>query len=238
MFTPIGYFAPQTTPFSPDDISGLQLWYDIANSACYPGSGTTVSDLKQTRPSLYRDSTINGSYTYDGTSKSILIDNLTTAASNIQLSANSSYPLSTSRKFTISVWVKLIDFRGAFSRIWRMGTTSNGNYPTFGKYSGSSPYSYSIYDGNWQNPALSIPMNVWTNMTITYNTNTFKLYENGSNIWTHVASSPDTNEQYLLYLLGTTNDEGSKGYLGACYVYNRDLTSTEVSDIYNGTNRY
>lgn len=238
MFTPIGYFAPQTTPFSPDDISGLQLWYDIANPACYGGSGTAVLDLKQTRPSSYRDATINGSYTYDGTSKSILIDNTVTAASNIELSANSSYPFSTSYNFSISIWTKIVTFAGGYSRIWRTGTTSNGNYLTFGYYAGSSPERYSIYDGNWNDSGANIPMNTWVNLTVTYNGSTYKLYEDGSLIWTNTASSPETNEEYLLYLMGTTNSEGSKGYLGACYVYDKVLSSTEVSDIYNGTNRY
>ena len=238
MFTPIGYFAPQGAPFSPDDISGLQLWYDIADPACYPGSGTSVTDLKQIRPSGYRDATINGSYSYDATSKSIYIDNGAGGGSNIELSSNSSYPFSTSYAYSISVWVKIVSFVSGYARIWRTGTTGNSNYLTLGHYLGSSPERYSIYDGNWNDSGQNITMNAWTNITVTYSLPTYKIYENGSLIWTNSAGSPDYNEEYLLYLMGTTNSEGSVGYLGAAYVYDKELNSTEVSDIYNGTNRY
>lgn len=236
----LGSTEVYSTAFSPDSISGLQLWYDISDSNSYPGTGTTVYDLKQIRNASYRDASIVGTYSYDSTNK--YIQKGGSSSDRITMSANSSHPLGSSNGMTVSIWVYIDAYFGTYSRIFRTGNTNNSNQFTLGRYNNGN--NHAIYrgaiSGTWQDTGVSTIFSTWTNFTMAVNnSNNFVLYRNGSSIYSgNLQSDGTVSSTYIFDILGTSNNEVTQGRFGAAYVYNKQLNSTEVTQLYNGTNRY
>lgn len=223
--------------FSPDDIADLQLWYDISNASSYPGTGTTIYDLKQIRNASYRDATIVGSFTYDATDG--YIDKGGASNDRITMSANSSHPLASTNGITTSVWVWIDAYYGNYSRIIRHGNTSNANQYTFGRWNNTNDHA--IYNRSvWYNTNVPTVFSTWTNFTITVdNSNNYVIYRDATSIDSGTLDSIGLiSTTYIFDILGTTNNEVTEGRFGAAYVYDRVLNSTEVTELYNGTNRY
>lgn len=236
-FAYTSFQVPQSVPaFSPDDISNLVLWYDISNVSSYPGSGTTIYDLKQVRNASYRDASIIGTYSYNAAGG--YISKGGGANDRIEMSSSSSYPLTSTNNWSISMWVYITAYYGTYSRIFRTGNTTNGNHVTLGRYNGGN--NYALYNKpGWYDTGVATTYNTWMNLTFTYSSShAYVLYKDGSSISSGTMSNSSGTNPYLFMIMGTNNSEVTQGYFGAGYVYDKVLSPTEVSELYEGTNRY
>lgn len=84
--------------------------------------------------------------------------------------------------------------------------------------------------------------NTWEHWVVTYDTsvdNKLRVYFNNGTPKTSTGNTDDMGAASLLrlgwgYRVEATKNSKFKGYLNACYVYNRGITADEVSQLYNG----
>jgi len=159
---------------------------------------------------------------------------------NISASTFSSNYLSSTYNFpstfTVSLW-----FRTANSSSASAIFNTNRN-PTYVQgavtlyYAGGSLYvAYTSVQNNGAGYAISA--NTWYNAVVTYNSGTTYLYVNGSQSGSAVNLTPVVINQG--FMLGGSADNGPvypfAGYIEDLRIYNRILSGSEITSIYNGT---
>ena len=231
--TPTNSLTPTLTPtplISCVVTNGLQLFLDAGNVNSYNGVGTTVYDLAGNANSTLTNgvgynSSNNGVFTFDGT--------------NDYIDTNTSFA---SESFTLSAWIKCNDVTG-----YRM---------IFSKeQTGGWPWNYRLYLQQSNGYLVGdIAQSAAQSNSITYNTNL------ADNNWHHVTfiRSVTDNKMYLYVdgsLVSTANNTltgtiqnsqelwigrsayaGAYNYIGSIssvVVYNRDLSSSEITQNYN-----
>jgi len=222
----------------------LKCWLDAGQTASYPGTGTTWSDLSGnnntgTLTSSPGFDNPTGSITFNGSGSSsgntITFSGTVTGAS-LGLYQNS---------FTVGAWVNNnITTTGASSAPVGGGIFSidgsgvaGGQYAIFNRWGNIWVDFY----GEGQNgPAVS--SNTWYYIAHTYNYTTKQsiLYQNG------VAVNTSTRTQDLVASVGSTSPKigvyglgGSwwNGKISSVHVYNRALTADEVAQNFNALRR-
>ena len=211
---------------------GLISKYDLLDPACYPGSGTTISDLVGSL-----DLTTTGSPTYDST-----FGCLTWNANGVgAYSSLGSYANITST-FTISLWIRINDATVSqliFNNGNRAGSMSG--YSSFYDGSGSDLIDFGGNNVWGMASASSLSQDKWYNLTYTLDSgaNQGKIYINGvlsSTSSNGVGNAYDVNA--FLALGGYGSSTGSptldnKASYAVVLIYNTTLNATQVGDIYN-----
>jgi hypothetical protein len=222
----------------------LKCWLDASQTASYPGTGTTWSDLSGnnntgTLTSSPGFDNPTGSITFNGSGSSsgntITFSGTVTGAS-LGLYQNS---------FTVGAWVNNnITTTGASSAPVGGGIFSiDGSAVAGGQYAIFNRWGNIWVDfyGEGQNgPAVS--SNTWYYIAHTYNYTTKQsiLYQNG------VAVNTSTRTQDLVASVGSTSPKigvyglgGSwwNGKISSVHVYNRALTADEVAQNFNALRR-
>jgi len=222
----------------------LKCWLDAGQTASYPGTGTTWSDLSSnnntgTLTSSPGFDNPTGSITFNGSGSSsgntITFSGTVTGAS-LGLYQNS---------FTVGAWVNNnITTTGASSAPVGGGIFSiDGSAVAGGQYAIFNRWGNIWVDfyGEGQNgPAVS--SNTWYYIAHTYNYTTKQsiLYQNG------VAVNTSTRTQDLVVSVGSTSPKigvyglgGSwwNGKISSVHVYNRALTADEVAQNFNALRR-
>jgi hypothetical protein len=199
--------------------TGLVLNLDAGNTASYPGTGTTWTDLS----GLNNHGTLINSPTYNSSNGGNLVFNGSTS----YISA----PLTKAASCTFSVWAKTST---AHSSNMLFNAGLNGAGPDLFFYSGY------LYWNTWDgvgNPFGLIPATTtngnWHNYAVVNNavSNNAKLYYDGVLIGTAGYINASTNT--TLYIGGTTGTYMWNGAIATFYVYNRSLLDTEVLQNYN-----
>jgi hypothetical protein len=214
------------------DIS-LMVWVDAGQTSSYPGSGTTWTDLSGNG----KNYTLGASPTYN----SILGGGVITfagASSQYAITAASLFNSTTFNSYTMSLWAY---------------PTGAGNFVQVnGQTTPNSAYHYSAIEisaagvikfGQWTGVDTVIAtstqsLNAWYNLVITYNGTTATAYVNGVSVGsTNISwSSPGANTFMALMAIDSTNmgtGAYASGSLGQFMVYNRGLSSDEVSTNFN-----
>lgn len=221
--------------------SNLIMHLDASNTSSYPGTGTTWTDLSGngnngTIDGATWSSTDDGIFDFDGTNDTV------------QVAHNSSLSLSTSVSRTIQVWFKT-DVIPAL----------NAQVPVFGKLSSSFNF-----DGYWgglfsnggqvrfvtngtstqriSTSTSTISVNTWYLFTaisrITGTTGSTKVYIDNTE-YISAAHGTDgyseSNPFYLGYIGSGVSSNYLNGKIGACYFYNRDLSTAEIAQNYDAT---
>lgn len=235
---------PEAPPAPPLALvtDGLILHLDASNSSSYPGTGTTWTDLSASG----FNATINGA-TYSATDGGIFDFDGTN--DTVSIPHNSALSMSTANQKTIQVWVK-------FDALGPLGTSQ---VPVFGKL--SSNFSFDGYWGglygntgtvravtngaarqNVLTSTLTVSIDTWYLYTyiaeISANTNTTKIYINETEYATGAHGTDSYTESNPLYLgfIGTgVSSLYLNGKIGACYFYNKGLSTSEISDNFNAT---
>ena len=212
------------------------MLYDFNESATYPGTGTSVTDLKANfNATLFNGvgySTGNGGeLVFDG------VDDYGNIASGFMTGLTNA---------TITIWFYYID-NGRWTRVWDFGTgtsdyvflTPKNGQSYSGQYAVDTlrvAYKYNNGSETLVNMPTQLTNNTWNEVTVTFSGTTMTMYHNGSLI----GSTTNAN---TLPNLGTTSnnyigkaqypDPYFKGDIGLFYVYNATLNSTQVSDNFN-----
>jgi hypothetical protein len=211
---------------------GLILHLDAANVKSYPGSGTTWYDLSGNSkngtlingPTHSTDN--KGNFTFDGVNDVIRVPN------NF-IPADSS--------FTISVWVKVITGTSDAKIIDTLKDSvawdgfcidiSSGYYRFIMLKQYSSPAIHIF-----MNSSSSIVINAWTNVVVTYNQQSVKIYINGSlDKQQNYSGGFDVGQSNIG--IGARNSSANPCNCGISQVsfYNRDLTPQEIQQNFQAT---
>lgn len=231
-----GFYKPPA-----DEIvtSGLVLNYDINDTASYPGSGTTVTDLQgNSNATLSNGPTYSDGYlTFDGTND-VLITN-TSLASKVPTDVTTimmwAYPMDNGVLLSEIGIAALPDAAGWHDSQMEMvaGTMK------FGMWSGVGIASVAS--------TVATPLNAWYHFAMVYDGTKLNAYVNGAaaGSTTFARLNPiegGTGIHYAIAAADSTN-MGNGTYanmrLGQFLVYNTALSATDVTTNYNATkNRY
>jgi hypothetical protein len=220
--------------------ANLMVWVDAAQTASYSGSGTTWTDLSGNGKTY----TLTNSPTFNSTTGGGVIT-FAGASSQYATTAATLFNSTTSNAYSINIWV--------------YPTGAGQIVSVDGQTTPNTAYHYTaieitaaglIYFGQWTGAISTVAtsaqsLNAWYNLVITYNGTTATAYVNGTTVGSSNISwtAPGANTFFALMSTDSTNMSGVAGYasgsVGAFMVYNRALTSDEVTSNFNALrNRY
>jgi hypothetical protein len=208
-------------------VNGLKLYADAAAPESYPGSGTTMGDISNSG----NNGTLNGSPTYSSTVGGIMQFNGTNTITFPSL--GSMYT-----NGTILFWVlstAMVNYNNAFST-HNLGSNVGFRWEenaagTFGVVIGNDAGTYS--GGTYIASGMAI--NTWYHVGLVWDTsaNTAVGYLNNSQVFSisqiYWASSIPTPTMGA----GFSASRLWQGNFGNAMIYNRKLSASEVSKIYN-----
>lgn len=230
--TNVGYVKDSGPPIV---TSGLKMYYDPSNSSSYNG-GSTIYDLSGNgiNGTVVGSPTDSGNYfTLNGTSQYIMSGDISSAKG-------------ASNSHTVEVWVKPTAIGAGWIDRDSTGPLNTGYRSTGLEFYNVGPFTicntmlYSLSTGVTRTGGGTTPLNNWYQVVRTYNGTSVTAYVN------KVAASPTTIAWYApptwyigfgAYIDVTYYSTGAyfTGNYGVMRVYNRALSSTEVTQNYNAT---
>lgn len=218
--------------------SGLVVDINVANPSSYPGSGTTINDIAGTNNSA---TLINGP-TYQSTGGAGIVtdgvdDYLEIAnTSEIQPAAGAAY--------TVQIWAKVNSFtsgKGLFSKQFGGSGDYDGYSVIFSGTNGLSLYmNGQSVNGNYASTSNVFSLNTWTLFTaiVRFGGSTAspsKIYVNNTEVVSGANGESGIPRPNAPMRIASGLHEGtpySALKIGAFAIYNRALTTTEISDNY------
>ena len=212
--------------------NGLVLNLDAANYASYGGSGTVWKDISG---SGFDGTLINGpTYGNSGTTSNISLDGVDDFISGSTLTNL----LNGSTTLTLIIWVyptnlndtnaggsgyrTLVDTPGRNLSLW-MGTNGQGQF--YGIGSDTNSYGSNF---NWEN-------NKWQMVTIIVNSSNGQIIKNNYDVSQTVGKGNTFTQQVTFGNNPSSGGSNLEGRYGNILLYNRALSSAEVSQNYNAT---
>jgi hypothetical protein len=213
--------------------SGLVLNLDAAQTASYPGSGTTWTDLSGngnngtliSGPTF--DSANGGSIVFDGSNDYVLVN------------SNASIPYGSTAR-TVSIWfyTNTTTWADNANNLFYYGAGSNGS--SFGIDFSTYPFiEVWTYGGAGRDLTFSTTYSQvgWKNITVTYNgSTTILIYENGTFTQTLTLTSACNTPSSDVYI-GAVNPSILTAYydgrIATTQIYNRALSAAEVTQNFN-----
>lgn len=233
--------------------SNLQIHYDFSNNSCYPGTGTTVTNLVS-GGGTYNGTIAGSTVTYSSAFGGVLDFSGTTGRVSVPHNvAVTGVPAATDNR-TIQMWVKLDTLK--------TGTVHSGLAGKLTNLNGFDGYIFRVKNNGVldltlnddvesipASPTSTISANEWVFVTVTWNgqnvDGSVKLYKNDTALTTSPSKYPQTwaiSETNALYLgngyRASTNTgftDPLDGQIGAFYMYDRQLTAQEVADNFDAT---
>lgn len=220
---------------------GLICHVDISNPNCYPGTGTTITDLSGTGINF----TIGGtneifSSDYGGSIQFTNAAGYATTPAGIQSTLNF-----TSGDFSFSLWYRCNNLRPvstARQYIFMKGVYNASGYSFY--VNNNSRFQFETYQSGAIQTTNTInnlqPMNVdrWCNVTVTRSGTSVLIYVDGedytSNAGTHT-NPTSTAASFYLNSSSVPGEYGRNTNIGMVLIYNRQLSASEVLDIFNAT---
>ena len=238
--------------------NGLVLNLDAAQLRSYPGSGTTWTDLSGNAyngtltngPTF--DSENGGSIVFDGTN-----DYVNLPSSGFFLASTNNFFASAGYAWTVSAWFKFPVSPGGT----RTGNTSWSIFGKAGGIGGSETITLYIGSATDTTYSPSVPYycivgirgsktvispssvntNTWNNVVVTWNGSAGRVYFNGTDRGAaNIGSAAIQTGQYAG--IGVTGYNGTtllnppqhfQGNISSVQIYNRGISSTEVTQNYN-----
>ncbi len=160
-----------------------------------------------------------------------------------------------SNSVTVSAWYRFssgrnapLEYGSGFKAVFASGTLPDGSNPTFRVNVSGSPFNYvDLNLGDGTVPLIStgyqVSMEQWYYLTVVANggpTPSWAFYVDGVSQASGIGSVPNTLNFNYSYGLGATIDGGddyfgtrSRGLIDNIAFYNRALSATEVTELYN-----
>ena len=200
--------------------NNLVMHVNPAMKRSYAGSGTALNDLTENGNNM----TLVNSPTFVNTYGGII--NLNGSTHSIQSVNNA--PISGSNKRTVGLWILPTSFPGyTITSILSTGTTTVGSNKFAMYASGVNNLSFWGHNSDYGS-GLKMNLDNWNFIATTYDGNgILKLHVNG--VTESVGRSLNTVSSKIDLFLQTT------GNLGEMMIYDRDLSSSDLSYIYNRT---
>jgi hypothetical protein len=232
----------------------LEIHYDFSNSSCYPGTGTTITNLGasgSTYNGTIAGSTVayssekGGVLDFSGTSGRISVPHNAAVTANLQAADNR----------TIQMWVKLDTLKTGTIHTGLAGKLTNisGLYDGYilrVKNDGSVDFTLNdAVETQSKTSTGVISANEWVFITITWNAqnidNSIKIYKNAtqqtitptkySGTWEIATTDALFLGQGYRASNNSSFTDPLDGQIGAFYMYDRQLTAQEVADNYDAT---
>jgi len=233
--------AASNWPAAPDPT--LVLFLDSGNTASYPGSGTTWTDL-----SIYgNNATLNGGIGYSSSNSGYLTLNgssqyaSTATTSNLNLSSNnftietwayiSTAVTSGNQYYTFSaIGTSTSDSSTMFTGIWRSGLYPGCIYNSFNNTNafGTANRPDIGYAGATYN--LS---GAWHQLVFTSSGGSGVFYIDGAQWATNSVSAPPSSSNTFCFGGATDGNLTTPGYISIARIYTRALTSSQVTANFN-----
>jgi hypothetical protein len=218
--------------------SGLLFHIDIARTASYPGTGTTIYDMIGSNNGTIGsgasyDSSDGGSIYFDGVNGVVTFGLLNYTRTAACVSMWVKYPIQTSQYASFLSSNGTDNSSTCFTLAPNgMAYGANSEKPNV-SYKSSVPYYINNNAGNKLN-------GVWYNLVSTYNVSGFvKMYVNGVQVGTEAATSSTQliapNGVLRLGNLSGVGYGAYKGNISQVSVYDRVLTPAEILTNYNAT---
>jgi len=206
--------------------SGSVLFLDAGTATSYPGSGTTWSDLSGNGydSSLVNGPTYNssnlGSIVFDGSNDTVNVGNFFTYSN-----------------FTIFTWLYPGSSQVEYADIFDNDHRGDRNFVCQQNTTNTNKYGFDCINATTGSSAVfTLPANVWTQMTFTWNNSTARAYMTGS---FSSAGSPMSSilysSQYLRIASWGGGGRNWNGRVGMFVAYNRVLSDTEILQNFNAT---
>jgi hypothetical protein len=204
-------------------MDSLVLHLDAGNKNSYGGSGTTWTDLQGN---------------YNGT----LVNGPTHASNYINLDGSNDYvELGTFfnyTRFTIALWVYPGSTQNTYADIFDNNHSGTQNFVCQQNASTTNQYEFSMIGATTYSATglFTLSANTWAFLSFTFDGSVARAYINGSLNGTGGSMTPNYVSPY--FRLGAWAGFGNigrywNGRYGNCMIYNRQLSSTEITQIYN-----
>ena len=223
--------AAAATGQAPALLPPLVLDYDLSNSSCYSGSGSTVTDLKDTANATLANSPTysNGYLTFDGSSQYLLTSS--TVGTKVTTSAT-----------TISMWVYPMSNGVILSELGQPYINTGWHDSQIAMVGGT--LRFSMWGGYYTiiTSSIATPLNNWYHITITYDSSTLTAYVNGNlaGVTSFGRQAPGSQLYYAIAATDSTS-LGDGNYsslrLGRFQVYSGALNDDQVTNLFNSTSK-
>lgn len=208
--------------------SNLNFYLDAANTKSYPGSGTTWTDLSESK----NNGTLVNSPTFDSTNGGSLVfngSNTYVSSFPTQISGTGSKTISCFFKTTSTLRQGICGTRDSATAV---GWVFTINRSTAGNL------SYFHTGGSTIQIAAGITTNTWYHAAVTYDsaTATATLYLNGAQIGTPTTSFSTISSSGYNGIIGAEDQALSQilnGNIGQVLIYSRALSATEITQNFN-----
>jgi hypothetical protein len=219
--------------YSADTIvtSGLTVYLDASNSVSNPGSGTTWYDMSVTKSNDF--SLVNGVSFTSFSGGTIYLD----GTNDYSVSAKNSGILGNSPRTYIG-WYYIIGTAGAG---WGdLMTTGNNDCSSLMFGWSRRNNTLMTWGGcNDVDTGLQLPLNTWLFIAASYDGVNYDAYVNTNTVRLNRAGLNTSESKIFLGAETTTNGASFRGYMnghiGNMYQYNRALSSSEITQMYNAT---
>mgnify|MGYP000314329251 CR=1 FL=1 len=222
----MGVFSSPSIP-----LDGLVFSIDAGNAKSYSGSGTTVNDpINGITGTLLNgvtySSNINGYFSFDGVDDRI------------------SYPftsiLDISQSITTECYIRPLNYQSGAGGGTMLVSKAGCYYLEFANNGKIRVYFYGLSSEGYHESTNTIPLNVWSHVVATRDhiNNTISIYINGvlDRNLTSITGNIRVQQSFSLGIGGWSG--GSYlfiGHIAYGKIYNRALTATEVTQLYNAT---
>jgi len=208
--------------------SNLVMYVDAGLTSSYPGSGTTWTDLSGSNNNLTFQN--SGSITYYSTGGGYFS---TGSNGYFSIASGNNIPTGNST-YCLSVWVQM-----------KSGTSVNGfvgignGYGTTNAVNAFRVSSTNALVNYWWGNDLTVAYAVttnWINAVAQYDGTTRSIWVNGTQISSDTPVGHNVTNSYVsVALTWPTQSEYLQGNIGQALIYNRALTSTEITQNFTAT---
>ena len=201
--------------------ANLAIWIDADNSASYPGSGTTITDLSGNS----RTQNLSNALAYTVLSGIKCWD----CSSTYNIRAASATPTLPTGGFTYIAWARMISSTAGWRTLFR---TSPNDHPILieigsnrlGMYDNTTS---AFYPSGYND--VSALANVWAQWTVTGDSSGQTFYINGQQVGTTTQTAAGNAHDYTGAIPGQPF-----GYVANMFLYTAKLTQEQIQQNYYG----
>ena len=202
---------------------GLVLHKDAGALDSYPTTGSTVFDLSTVSSSA----TLTNGPTYSSTVGSFVLDGTNDYIAN-DSNATVNGTISGTNSWTIDMWLYVIGDQ-AYMPYFNKGGYTEGLTIHGGRFEGGDGAGGHAMDVNIQ----GVSYNAWYLYTVTYDASTIRVYINAGNPYTYSWTYGFGTGSSYSVSWGTFWASSLHGNIASMKMYNRTLSTTEISQNYN-----